>query len=282
MKIFIKTALLFSIFLLIPNYSYSSDITGTLTEHEECGEGDPCEETEHHDEECDEDELCDITGTLTSDSPCYLSKIDRRCDVAITVQKQNIDIACIWLTQPRLKLYACAGHDYRTTNWPWTNVNGQTLELRGHSSFPTLDPGWPGNMRTVYDQGIFLDEEIVVAERVDHILPNLISGGICPDDVRFGNCILLTGTNFVGNIQVIVREPGGKVIDVYSGNELDISPDGNTLKFTIIDPRQRLILNSPGGLDFYVRNSAGEDGFVNVVGGGGYIDPPPPILQPLP
>jgi hypothetical protein len=192
-------------------------------------------------------------GQLTSNSPCILQPGETRCTVTISVHKENTPISCLWKTTPTLGLVSCFSQADWEKNWQWTNVNGHTMQLRAHSSYPTHDPNWPSSMATIYNNAPLLDEIIVWAEQPPPPPPNIVSGVLTCSDFY---CIKIKGLHFQQNSYVDVRlTPNGTIYASYRGNSITRSSDGtyDYLTFRIINSVQRNFLNSTG-LYFYVVN----------------------------
>ncbi len=137
------------------------------------------------------------SGTLTSTSPCSLTGTNTYCDVTLSVQKQDTPYSCIWKTAPTLQLVSCTSADSWNTNWQWTNVNGHTMQLRAHDTTPQSDPGWPGNMQTLFNAAPLLDEEVVVAQP---------AGSNASGSLTSNSPCTLIGTNTYCNVTLSVQK----------------------------------------------------------------------------
>ncbi len=93
-----------------------------------------------------------ITGTLTSDSPCTLASGATTCTVIISSTHINTPIACLWRTTSGLSvaLVGC-GSSQRDYSWPHAQVgSSDSFELRAHASTPP-------NNASGYTAGVLLD-----------------------------------------------------------------------------------------------------------------------------
>lgn len=98
------------------------------------------------------------TGTLTTNSPCYLPGPESisRCTINLSITKQNTPITCVWNTNPS-QLDSCQGHSSWSTPWGWATTTPRTLELRAYNF-------WPGNTEAGRQAGTLLAQKTVVAK----------------------------------------------------------------------------------------------------------------------
>lgn len=105
------------------------------------------------------------TGTLATNSPCYLPGpiSPDRCTINYSWTSANSPVTCVWIRESS-QLYACEGGiSQGSSQFDWVFAFGGTLDLRAHANWPTLDPDWP-NMAAVLSRSTLLASQFVWAQ----------------------------------------------------------------------------------------------------------------------
>jgi len=190
-------------------------------------------------------------GKMTVASTCTVTNTNDTCSTTIHIDKQGAMKSCVWRVASGSSplLFGCLSSGPWTRNWTQTSVNGDTIELRAHATWPANDPQG-------YNNSLLLDTTFIAANLQQTTTPPVISSTTISCNNKY--CMTIRGTDFATDASVLVRENVfGSSTTVFAGNDI-YSRSFSTAVDEVFFPIQNISLQNKGnnnGLCFTINNN---------------------------